>query len=137
MIRGLEKANILLVAGSESERREAQKIADATKAQLLPPMDLDGLKYAVSRSNLLLGGDTGPSHMAWAMNRPSVLLFGSTPRTMMFETDKNIALTSGADVHPCRFDKSDRSIADIEPKEVIQSARTLLNGIISEKNRCR
>ncbi len=137
VILGLEKANILLVAGSKSERREAERIAEVTRARLLPPMDLDGLKYAVFRSDLLLGGDTGPSHMAWAMNRPSLLLFGSTPRTMMFETDKNIALTSGVTVHPCRFDKSDRSIAIIEPKEIIQSARTLLNGIISEKNRCR
>ncbi len=137
VIRGLKEANILLVAGSEAERREAARIADATRARLLPPIDLDGLKYAVSRCNLLLGGDTGPSHMAWAMNRPSVLLFGSTPRTMMFETEKNIALTSGTTIHPCRFDKSDRSIADIEPKEVIQSVRKLLNGIISEKIRCR
>ena len=126
VIKGLKEANILLVAGSKSERREAEKIAKATRAMLLPPMDLDGLKYAVSRSDLLIGGDTGPSHMAWAMNRPSVLLFGSTPRTMMFETEKNIALTSGADVHPCRFDKSDRSIADIEPQRILREAERML-----------
>ena len=132
VIRGLEGSNVLLVAGSEAERQEAGRIADATQARLLPPTDLDGLKYAVSRSDLLIGGDTGPSHIAWAMNRPSILLFGSTPRTMMFETERNIALTSGAPVHPCRFDKSDRSLATIEPGKIVESARNLLDGIIKK-----
>ncbi len=127
VVQELGDANILLVAGSEAERQTAQKIADATHARLLPPMDLDGLKYAVSRSDLLLGGDTGPSHIAWAMNRPSILLFGSTPRSMMFETERNIALTSGAPVHPCRFDKSDRSIATIQPEHIIEKAQDILH----------
>jgi len=126
VLRGLKGANVLLIAGSEKERQEAQKIAEATEAILLPPLDLDSLKYAVSRCDLLLGGDTGPSHLAWAMNRPSLLLFGSTPRTMMFETEKNLALTSGAPVHPCRFDKSDRSITAIEPSEILSLVERML-----------
>ena len=89
-------------------------------------MDLNSLKYTVSRCDLLIGGDTGPSHMAWAMNRPSILLFGSTPKTMMMETPVNVALTSGAKVHPCRFDKTDRSIATIPPKDVVETAQRLL-----------
>lgn len=126
VVRGLKGTNVLLVAGSEKERQEAQKIAEATEAILLPPLDLDGLKYAVNRCDLLLGGDTGPSHLAWAMNRPSLLLFGSTPRAMMFETEKNLALTSGAPVHPCRFDKNDRSIATIAPSEILSLVERML-----------
>ncbi|ADV46640.1 lipopolysaccharide heptosyltransferase I [Nitratifractor salsuginis] len=126
VIRELEGVNILLVAGSTDERREAEKIAEATTARLLPPLDLDGLKYAVSRAEVLLGGDTGPSHIAWAMNRPSILLFGSTPPTMMFETERNIAITSGADVHPCRFDKNDRSIANIPPGKILGALERML-----------
>ncbi len=125
-IRNLDEHNILLVAGSDTEREEAGKIADATHAILLPKMDLNSLKYTVSRCDLLIGGDTGPSHMAWAMNRPSILLFGSTPKTMMMETPVNVALTSGAKVHPCRFDKTDRSIASIPPKDVVETAQRLL-----------
>ena len=125
-IKHLEGINVLLVAGSEAERRDAETIAAATHARLLPPMDLNTLKHVVGRCDLLIGGDTGPSHLAWAMNRPSVLLFGATPKTMMFETPLNVALTSGAPVHPCRFDKSDRSIATIDPLAVAQTARRLL-----------
>ncbi len=122
----LGEFNLLLAAGSEAERESAKRIAKASNARLLPKMSLNALKYAVSRCDLLIGADTGPSHMAWAMNRPSVLLFGSTPKSMMMETPKNIAVTSGAKVHPCRFDKSDRSIAKIEPERVAEEARKLL-----------
>ena len=121
VVDGLKEHNVLLVAGSESERREAGEIARRTHARLLPPLDLNALKAAVARCDLLLGGDTGPSHLAWAFNRPSILLFGSTPRSMMFETDRNLAITSGAPVHPCHFDKSDRSIASIPPERILRA----------------
>ena len=122
----LEEHNLLLVAGSEAEREAARTIAESSPATLLPPMDLNTLKYAVARSDLLIGGDTGPSHMAWAMNRPSILLFGSTPKSMMMETPVNLAVTSGAKVHPCRFDKSDRSIATIPPETIAKTATKFL-----------
>ncbi|WP_457608257.1 lipopolysaccharide heptosyltransferase I [Nitratifractor sp.] len=131
--KGLEEHNILLVAGNDVEREAARTIEAHSPAHLLPSMDLDTLKYAVARCDLLLGGDTGPSHIAWAMNRPSILLFGATPRTMMFETTVNLAISSGHEPHPCRFDKSDRSIVSIEPHEITHQAQSLLDGIISEK----
>ncbi len=122
----LDAYNILLIAGSEEERASAREIERLSNAKLLPSMSLNALKYTVSRCDLLIGGDTGPSHMAWAMNRPSLLLFGSTPRAMMMETPINRALTSGKRVHPCRFDKSDRSITTIDPEKVADTALELL-----------
>ncbi len=119
--------NILLIAGNEKEREAAKKIESLSGAKLLPAMSLNALKYIVGSCDLLIGGDTGPSHMAWAMNRPSVLLFGSTPKSMMMETPKNIAITSGAKVHPCRFDKNDRSIASIDPEKIADAALELLS----------
>ncbi|NPA28778.1 MAG: lipopolysaccharide heptosyltransferase I [Epsilonproteobacteria bacterium] len=126
VVRGLADCDVRLVAGSSQEREAARRVAQATHAELLPPTDLNGLKYAVSRADLLIGNDTGPTHMAWALNRPSIVLFGSTPRSMMFETSINVAITSGAKVHPCRFDKTDRSIAQIPPQTVIHEAKRLL-----------
>ena len=131
VVRGLDVHNVLLIAGSEAERRDAETIAASTHARLLPPLSLPALKAAVARGDLLLGGDTGPSHLAWALNRPSLLLFGSTPRSMMFETPINRALSSGAPVHPCRFDKSDRSIADIRPETIVANAENLLDAAVS------
>ncbi len=126
VINGLKDMNILLVAGDDLERQEAKVVESQTSAKLLPPMDLNQLKYAISRCTLLIGGDTGPSHIAWSMNRASILLFGSTPKSMMFETNKNIAIESNSIVHPCRFDKSDNSIETIKPKIIIKKAKELL-----------
>ena len=33
----------------------------------------------ISQIDLVIGPDTGPSHMAWALDRPSLTLFCSTP----------------------------------------------------------
>ncbi len=126
VVERLAPTNVLLVAGSEAERRSARTIANATDATLLPPMDLNTLKYAVGRCDLLLGGDTGPSHLAWAMNKPSIVLFGATPETMMMQTPVNLALSAGTAPHPCRFDKSDRSIATISPSKIVEAAQRLL-----------
>ena len=123
----LENYNVLLVAGSEKERVSAKIIEQNSSARLLPTKSLNSLKYAVSKCDLLIGGDTGPSHIAWAMNRPSVILFGSTPRTMMMETPINVAITSGTKVHPCRFDKSDRSITTIDPELIAKKVKALIN----------
>jgi heptosyltransferase-1 len=122
----LKEHNLLLIAGSEAERQSARIIEELSSAKLLPPMNLNTLKYAIFKADLLIGGDTGPSHMAWAMNRPSILLFGSTPKSMMMETPINLAITSGAKVHPCRFDKSDRSIATISPEKIAQTVQKVL-----------
>jgi len=122
----LKSYNVLLVAGSEKERKAAKYIEENSSARLLPTKSLNSLKYAISKCDLLIGGDTGPSHIAWAINKPSIILFGSTPRTMMMETPINIAITSGAKVHPCRFDKSDRSIATIDPKLIAKKANELI-----------
>ncbi|MCF6201081.1 MAG: lipopolysaccharide heptosyltransferase I [Hydrogenimonas sp.] len=124
--RLLKDYNTLLIAGSKKEQEAAKEIANSSEARVLPSMSLNALKYAISRCDLLIGGDTGPSHMAWALNRPSLLLFGSTPTSMMMQTPINRALASKAKVNPCRFDKSDRSIGTIEPKKVAEEAMELL-----------
>ena len=124
---GLREYNILIVAGSKKEREDAEYIAQNSSSSLLPPIDLNNLKYLVSKSDLLIGADTGPSHMAWAMNKPSIVLFGSTPTAMMMQSSINIAISSNPNMpNRCKFDKKDRSIANIEPKSIIEQAKSML-----------
>ena len=125
LVNMLKKYNVLLIAGSEKERISAKKIEKNSNARLIPTKNLNSLKYAISKCDMLIGGDTGPSHIAWAINKPSIILFGSTPKSMMMETSINIAITSNAKVHPCRFDKSDRSIATIDPKLIVKNVNIL------------
>jgi len=122
----LKEYKIFLIAGNEKERKAAEIVEQNSEAELLPPLNLNSLKYAVSKCDLLIGGDTGPSHMAWAMNKPSIILFGSTPKSMMMQTPINVAITSGVKVNPCRFNKNDRSIATIDPKLIADKAKEVL-----------
>jgi heptosyltransferase I len=74
------RENILLCHGNEQELQIAQRVAAATPhAIILPRLNLNQLKAAISRADLVIGGDTGPTHIAWANNVPSVSLFGPTP----------------------------------------------------------
>ena len=127
LIERLDRYNILLIAGSKLEIESAKYIASNTNATLLPPCDLDRLKYIISKSNLLIGGDTGPSHMAWALRVPSLILFGATPVSMMMQTDINIALKPNYTPHPCKFDKNNRSIDTIKPELIALKAQRLLD----------
>ncbi len=126
VISHLRMYNILIVAGSKKEMEFAKEIEQNSVAKLLPKMDLNDLKYTISQADLLIGNDTGPSHIAWGLNKPSIILFGSTPTTMMMQTSKNIAISTNPDFRACRFDKSDLSIAEIEPREIVKKAEELL-----------
>jgi heptosyltransferase-1 len=126
LISHLRMYNILLIAGDGQERLDAQFIESKSIAKLFPKLTLNELKYTISKADLLIGNDTGPSHIAWALNRPSIVLFGSTPSSMMMQTPKNIAITSGKRINKCRFDKNDKSISKISPQTIVKEAKRLL-----------
>ena len=66
--------------------------------------------------------------MAWALDRPSLILFGSTPGYRnAFTTKINRIIESKSDVNPYRINKNDYSINDISVKEILKKAEKLLN----------
>ncbi|WP_200763547.1 lipopolysaccharide heptosyltransferase I [Nitrosophilus alvini] len=118
--------NILLLWGNEEEKRKAEQIALKSNAKVLPKLSLNDLKYLISKTDLVIGGDTGPTHIAWAMNKPSVVIFGYTPTTLMYQTPINIAVKSNSKPDLCRFDKKDDSIKNIKEAQIIEKAKELL-----------
>ena len=61
------------------ERLRAEHIMQmADDGQLLPRMDLNGLKQVLSSAAGVVGVDTGLAHLAAALNTPAVTLYGST-----------------------------------------------------------
>ncbi|KIM09127.1 MAG: hypothetical protein KU28_00335 [Sulfurovum sp. PC08-66] len=119
---------VLLVWGTSQEERDAQTIADATPlANVAPKLTLEELVALVSHARLVIGGDTGPTYLAWALNRPSITLFGATSaRRSMWTTSMNVALESSSAVDDARTDKRDFSIATIEALDIAHTARRLL-----------
>lgn len=122
------KQNCLVIWGNETEFEMANKMAQESKfIRVLPELDLNDLKALLSQVDLVIGNDTGPTHMAWGLNKPSITLFGCTPISRVYQTNINKVLKSPSLVNPRKLDKNDYSIKEIQPTEIVQMAETLLS----------
>ena len=75
--------------------------------------------------NLVIGGDTGIVHLAWALNIPSITLFGATPSSRFsLTTPKNLHIQANKNAN---YDKNDFSINDILPREIFDLSLKILN----------
>ncbi|MBV8666492.1 MAG: lipopolysaccharide heptosyltransferase I [Burkholderiaceae bacterium] len=72
---------ILLPWGSESERQAAQQLASGMEqAVVLPKLPLMEAVMLAQRAALVIGVDTGLTHIAAAYCRPTIELYGDSPR---------------------------------------------------------
>lgn len=125
VIRTLQ-AKCLISWGNAQEREAADWIAERSDAEVLPRLSLNDLKAVIAKTDLVIGNDTGPTHMAWGLNRPSITLFGPTPVSRVYQTEINTVLKSPSTVNPFKLDKNDFSIGEINENEVIALAEALL-----------
>ena len=120
--------NVLIAWGSQEEKEKAEWIQDnSTYAQILPKINLNALKFLIAKSDLLIGNDTGPTHMAWGLNIPSITIFGPTPVNRVYETDINKVIKSSSVVNHFKLDKEDYSIVDIASHKIVTMAKELLD----------
>jgi len=121
-------ANIILIWGSPNEKEDAQFIHDNTNnTQLAPKLSLVQLTALIDNLDLIIGNDTGPTHIAWAMNQNSITLFGPTPASkMMWQGPKHIAIESDSPVNPLKLNRSDMSIKTIAFEDIADVAKELL-----------
>ncbi len=119
--------NMLVCYGTDQEYQTAQYIAERSSfVRILPKLNLNQLKAAISQIDLLIGGDTGPTHIAWANNIPCIVLFGPTPAHRIYPGATCRILKSSSVVNERRLDKNDFSLHEISEVNVIDLARELL-----------
>ena len=127
-ISELLQESVLIVWGNNVEKERAEWIArQSSHAKVLPKLDLNALKYVIAKADLVIGNDTGPTHMAWGLNRPSITLFGPTPTSRVYETPVNKVIDSPSKVDPFHLDREDFSIREITPERVVTVAKELLD----------
>ncbi|PPD03905.1 MAG: lipopolysaccharide heptosyltransferase I [Methylobacter sp.] len=120
--------NGLLIWGNDKERQQVQALAQRSAyLKVLPKLDLNALKALIARMDLVIGNDTGPTHMAWALNRPSITLFGPTPVSRVYQTPINKVIKSDSTVNPFKLNKLDFSIREIAAPDVIRLALEILD----------
>ena len=118
--------NILICHGNQQELLTAHAIAaKSPNVRVLPRLALNQLKAAVGRADLIIGGDSGPTHIAWACGVPSITLFGATPVCIQ-PTDNNRVIKTASHVNFRKLDAGDLSIRYIAEEKIAELARSLL-----------
>ncbi len=67
--------------GPGDEERRDRMSADVPEAGVIPPLDFAGLARVIDACDLFVAGDTGPAHLADALGRPTLALFGPASRS--------------------------------------------------------
>ncbi|MBE9869759.1 lipopolysaccharide heptosyltransferase I [Campylobacter concisus] len=129
VIRLLDGCEIYLCYGSESEKARAEAIISGTLAKLLEKLSIKDMIDFIASCDLVIGNDSGLTHLAWAVNRPSITLFGNRPsHRNAYVTDKNLVVDMGKEIDARSIDKNDFCIREIYPETVANFAKRLLNG---------
>ena len=109
----------------ELSAKEIKKYAP--NVEICPKLSIEELVYLISKHDLVIGPDTGPTHIAWALNIPSIALYGPTPGYRnSLETGFNKIIESESNVNPNKIDKNDYSIRNIEVENIVEKAKELL-----------
>ena len=124
MLKNAGVKKIYLIWNENKEQIEQLSKMDCV-FHLLPHLDFDYLKALFLNIDLVIGGDTGITHLAWAMGVKSITLYGNTPiNRVSLRGDNHISLCSKE--HDTTI-KGDFSINDINPLDVSKAAIKLLD----------
>ena len=128
VIKGAKEfAQCFLVAGNKPERKKATKLA-SSGATLLAPLDLAQILEFMDTCDLIIGNDSGITHLAWAQNYATITLFGNRSGARnAFATPKNLIIqaTPKHEIDAFHIDKSDFCINDIDPAQIIAKAKVI------------
>jgi heptosyltransferase I len=121
--------NFLTIWGDQKEQIMAEELkVQAPCVTVWDKISIDSLKLLISNVDLVIGPDTGPTHIAWALNIPSITLFGPTPGYRnTYYTSINRCIESKSQVNPYKIDKNDDSIKDIDLIDIVKVSKELLD----------
>jgi heptosyltransferase-2 len=97
---------VISVASNQAEKQIAKEICDSSKHKLISlaemPVSLGELKALFSIADLVIGNDTGPRHIAIALQRKVITLFGpNDPAWTNTDYENEIQITGAAPCAPC------------------------------------
>jgi heptosyltransferase I len=121
-------ANFIIIWGDSNEKELAKEIKVLSPdVNVCNKLDLEDLILLINQVNLVIGPDTGPTHMAWALNIPSITLFGLTPGWRnSYVTHINKIIESNSFVNSLKINKNDYSIKTIKVSEIVKMSQLLL-----------
>ncbi len=122
----LENFQICLLWHASEDKANAlyHALKNQRDALLLPKLTLNEIKALLFKMDLIIGGDTGITHLAWALQKPSITLYGNTPmERFKLESPINVSLAGNSNAN---YHKKDFSIQNIEPKKIKECVLNIL-----------
>lgn len=122
----------LLLSWGPGEQGTVQSLAELmhAPAEILPPTPtVKSLGYLLSRSDLVLGGDTGPVHLAVLLGIPTLVVLGpGDPRTYYPHGHPERVFYRRMPCSPCRHRACGQltCLGDVEPDPVIATGLEIL-----------
>ena len=121
------KNEIFVCFNGEKEEKEALNLIKSSNVKTLN-LSLKELVNFISSCDLVIGNDSGVTHIDWAQNRPSITLFGNRPAERnAFASPINLTLDAGKKIDAKKIDKSDFCVRDIAPQAIANAAKRLLD----------
>jgi heptosyltransferase I len=130
--------NVVLTWGNDEERQRADHVATAG-ATVWPQLSLAGLSEAMAGVSLVIGVDSGLTHLAAALDVPTIALYGSTDPVLTGVRGRHAdSLSATFPCAPCRSAtckfSTDRTMHDVmppcygslAPKQIWQAAKRQL-----------
>jgi heptosyltransferase-1 len=121
-----------LVNHGPDEQALAQEVARASGGSAIAiQCSISELIALTRRAKLVIGGDTGPVHLAAALEIPVVALFGPTDprRTGPFGTREVVLRSAASRTSHARRDVVEPGLPNITAEEVIAAAESLLERV--------
>jgi heptosyltransferase-1 len=129
---------VLVNGGTAADEATIAEITTAGDA-IRVDSDVAQLIALTRRARLVVGGDTGPVHLAAALERPVVALYGPTDpaRNGPFFIGSRVRVVRSptSRVDYARYQRIEAGLATVTEDEVLASILTLLNGPTGERPR--
>ena len=130
-----ELAAEVIITYGPGEKDTATEVRNTMKQRAIiidKPLKLRELAELYRRSDIYIGGDTGPMHIASFVGTPVVAIFGPTDpvENEPYKKTPFVMIRKPIDCSPCRKRNCVRGVCfeDILPREVANAAMKLLSG---------
>ena len=134
VLQKYHEATILLSWGNEQEKSAAERIATGIgdHVRILPRMSLKGFCALLKKTDLMVGGDTGPVHLAAAVGTPTASFYRATDATRNGPSgEHNFLLQSPLHCCACLRKECDRDLQcreSIRPDAIMAGIERLFPG---------
>lgn len=115
--------------GEEALAREVEAASEGT-ARAVPAFGLAALAGLLRRATLVLGGDTGPTHLAHALGTPTLCVLGPTDPArhgLYGAPERSLAVRLPCSFCYKRFDETKACLLSLPPERIVGAARRILD----------